>query len=1238
MSECDTADLNSAVDRFDRESLWALLYAAGSAPELRERWFTLSFLIHAAATNSPSSASRIAIASDLPELLEAVTSWDPSIPMREDYVPKDPRDDVRVRLGEELVRLFPGSIERPVADVDRAKMLARVVDGALRAKVGFGIQDLASLVLRHVDRDIQLLEPVWPISINDNPTEVVTPDEVHQATQAIKNHSTFEPLSDAERKALDWITVQPGDLKFDPDDTQSPFGRAMRVYDVGGKEPRWLPLSILPDAFGYTIAQLAELVSNEEGIAGRFAREVASVVRHNLWKFGNLVIGSDETAEGPSVVVNGNVVQWISAPSQQRALLVQVVASITPSLPDFGDAGPAALQSKALSEVDTGQVPVRLPMSVLTLPPKTEVVPLLVVATAHHIMTPATAGMLAMSLDDLTWISANAQDQLDLYNFCRDMNRPDLPHYFGFETINAWEMWLANGKSLFSGGRAPDMMMLDPHSGDAEWDRTRHLRDLEIALATLAMPPVSELAAVEHDAPAPAHIMGWERIDGDAAKAGSPRARRKGFFTRGDPIGWDIHVGDFPVAIPTIIPSWPDGNEGMLLSELAGAIASGIGQIEDEWNAALSTTGTSGYIIRTSAALGTPTDAYFAIISPPLTTIGPSGPVYEFEIGVFCEALFEAGDGNPEALKTQMGRLVEQILLASSVPATQAAYIRSAWDAAPPTLTLGLLKTPTARENLSPPVTHDQAFAAIAKRLVAEGVRGAGVGVGIYRGQDAKDLDSKILAPLTLETLERRLANFSEVDIVRWGMTQLERVAERREKALGNISQSARYLQVRWDPAQKYTSTKAEYLALRRGNEILVEQALRLTPKGERTIDNISWAELLAFADVYLDATSRSEGIHHQVNPLALEVSHSFEIKEVQDDEDDELAGRLRYDLDINAFNEASAAEELDFAAPALGVVPQERKDALDAAMLMGFGATPLDIYTVLFALAQWPLTEDDNDAVEVTYSQALSHLDRIALLAKEPGGPARLRAAFGMMISTSKDLQDDDWKPWHSRTRKRRLLAQPLPMLSTGTFVIAPHYLKGVISVYTGYLEQGLLPWSQPQPPAVVNDALRLFRHSKNKVFEEDVAAEMRRHGWTVITNVKETKPGRLGLTSLQTEIDVVAGKAGETVIWLLEAKDPATVHALPEVRRALDSFFLDGSKPSYETQLGRKYDDLSPHAGAIAHALKLPLRPADDPYVVQARFVTRHPVPAGFVPSRFQFGTLSALIADISGAANEV
>jgi hypothetical protein len=1219
--------LHEVLSGVDRTNLWSLIYAAAASPELRDRWITLSYVAHVVLKDLGSAVGDGPVP-ELSEILNAALIAYPEIEMMEDFLPSDPRDEVVVRVGTRLVRLFPGGVERPIADVDRALRVAETVDPALQKRLGFGIRDLLNVVLTHVDDDLLHMAPAWPTGASDSPSGTISRDEVIAGAVAISKHTS--PITDAERRVLAWLTVKAEDLTFEPEHLQSPFGAAMLVEVQGESLPRWMPLSLLPEILTYSVGKLAALVAEEEGLAEDFARRSADLVRQKLRRFGSLVIGSRETPAGPSVRVNGNNVQWILTQGPRRALLVQVQSSLEGSLGVLNVDEPAALRS--VSGTSSGE-PLRLPSSRITLPPDTELIPLLIVSTADHIMTPSGPGMTSLSLDDFTWISASAKSELDLYNFARDMARNDLPRYFGFESIDSWEWWASNGKSFFSGGISPSFVSIAPHGGSVEWEKSASLSLVERALAGLDFPAIRDWDVVERKENMPANLLRWHAGPGEHDYSGPQEPRRPGFFERGAPEVWSVALGDVPCAVQEASESW-SGESLTLLSDLAGAITFGVRAIEPKWRSELRDVGVAAVVIRSQPAVMPLGDDLLLVVRSRSIKNGPFGKIVEVAIEVECGRLMEVGNGNPAILRTHLGKIVEDILRSAGVSAQPARQVRDAWDEAPPTLTIDLLSAPTARNDLPSPVAIDVAYKSTAERWISARLAEEEVAPGVYRGDDAKLLDRTKLAPIALEILEQQLAGFSMAGLVSYGMEQLERTMDRRDVLLRSIRRSASELQLDWDPIEQYEQTQSEHTELRRANEVLVEVGLRLAPTGDGTVDGVVWGELLAVGNVYLDATTRSENVHHQVRPLAIDVSTMFEISTVSDTEPDETPGaKTRYALDMQSFSRAIVKEAVDPDGVNMASVSQARKDNVDAAMLIAFGSTPEDVYIVLYTLAHWPLRPEDDDAVTTTLAEVEAFLDESTLLADEIGGKARLRAALGMLISTPGDMAKDDWKPWHARTRKRRLLAQPIPLLPNGALVISPHYLTGALSMYRNYLEQGLLPWSQPQAPRRLETALGNYRGERNALFEVDVADLMKANGWKTISNVKETKPERLNLDTLQTEIDVVAGKKGHRLIWILEAKDPATVHATPEIRRSLDNFYLDGSKPSYSTQLGRKLADLKPHASRVAEALGLPPRSSIDPYEVRARFVTRRPVPAAFVRSEHPFSTLSSLVTDLAG-----
>ncbi|WP_340537879.1 hypothetical protein [Nocardioides sp. GXZ039] len=1159
-------------------------------------------------------------------------------------------------------------------------MVARAVDQFLIPHRSFGVRHVLEVVLRYTDIAIGLLESAWQNGdIGREGPVVVAAGEVDAARRLIEMGTPSQLASTTEhRLALEWLTCDAGDLPYEPSHPQSPFERFARVRSADGRS-RWLPPAFLPEILGFAVSELASEAADMPGANGRFAQEVAAETRRMLWRFGPLYGPNDEA--GAPVVSASNVVQWVSAPTPRHVVLVHVVSGLRLNELPFKDEPEALRVARKLSAGESSPVAVMMPNGQLRVDPDTVAVPFLVVGSPGHVAAPQAPRLPGMSLDDLRWAARTAESTSDLFTYCRDMSRPDLPPFFGWEAINIWEWWRANRKSVFSGGRAPTFISFTPHAGEAEWRRAAELTSLEVALARLDLPSLRDVVGIDQGDKSPPVIYRFATAVGPG-EVSSTSEEREAWHERPDLEAWTVYVARVPVAVSALRPDWED-DFVEVLHDMSGAFGFALRAVADTWESAHIGTGIVGHLIDLSPQrLGS--EVGFLRWALTTSVDHPDGALVHSTLEVNQDAFDAEHTDITSVLRDEMAEAAMEILRAAGVGGDAARLVGDAWRAAPPMLAVQVLRPPTVRNDLVSPVKLDEALISQVDRRVAEAVRAAGVEPGDYTGRRAKELDRDVLAPAALAQLNDTLAAHSMDDLVRYGMEQLERCLNRKDRALRDVRQSAAKLQIEWDPAEKYQELEAKYLLLRRCCETAVEASLRSAAHGAKPVDSIAWGEVLAAAHAYLAATMRSEGIHHQVSPTLLRVSESWELSIKRDDSgeaapaaagggrvydfDAQAMGKLRATELLSADQEVDEEDLLELENPvedvsAVDVVPTDGAaetvavaggadaanasstpdgggregpvDAdVDAAMLDAYGASGTNVLSVLFALAQWPLSEDDRDAVAVDREAVIDHVLEYTALGEEPEGRAKVEAAVRLLTSSSADLSAEDWKPWHARSRKRRILIQPLPTMSDGRLVVGPHLCLGALAVYQRYLDQGQLPWSQPQPPVQVDQALERFRDRRNKALERQVGTLLRQHGWSVIDNVKENKADRLSVPKLQTEIDAVAGRAGDPNIWLLEVKDPVDVFVIPEIRRALDSFFVDGKKPAYATQLQRKCEDLKPHAAAVAEALGLPSAPPEAPYVIKPMFVTRRAVPAAFVSGPFPFVSLPQLVETVGHA----
>jgi len=455
-------------------------------------------------------------------LLDAAARDEASVRMGEDWVSADPRLDVAVRWGDDVFRLFPGSVERPVADVERAALLADVLDDRLVERHGFGIGDYTAVTLHWVDHAVRAMAPAWPTG--DRPglddEARLSAKEMAASARLLRLAPPAALMAHSRRaEALRWATVDAAQLSYTPGHPSSGFGTALAVRlpatalsseilaahadpDLAGTVRWWLPLAFVPEVWGYGVSRLARSLGGAEP-AFKFAQAVAARARRALWRFGDVGAAPD-LSDGPAVTPR-NRVQFILQFGAGRALLVQVYARLTLDRPPYDGAPLAALDVvKRMLAEPAERVSVPMSVGTVTLPGDIELVPVLVLATAAHITAPQQPGVAVLALEDLLWIARTADADSDLFMFCRDLARLNAaaasgagPRVIAWEAIDYWEWWRGNGKTFLSGAAPLSAMLIEPHWGEAEWLRTADQSDLERALATLGLPGLADTDMVE---------------------------------------------------------------------------------------------------------------------------------------------------------------------------------------------------------------------------------------------------------------------------------------------------------------------------------------------------------------------------------------------------------------------------------------------------------------------------------------------------------------------------------------------------------------------------------------------------------------------------------------------------------------------------------------------------------------------------------------------------------------------
>jgi hypothetical protein len=745
---------------------------------------------------------------------------------------------------------------------------------------------------------------------------------------------------------------------------------------------------------------------------------------------------------------------------------------------------------------------------------------------------------------------------------------------------------------------------------------------------------------------------------------------RKPNTTAPDLRGWTVRTGKTPFAVCSADEGWPEEHYRELHS-YSGGVAWAVHNLGEEWDLITSTAGVGAYRLRLRVAPIDPKLTPWGDGDLPPEPVAPGvvvedvavssssfGKVADWVFRVDLVELLRTVHHNVQGAHIQLGTAVSNALQRSGVHPSKCEEFEAHWSLTRPTFTAHLGRAPTIQADLPEPWKLDPAFLADARQRIATQLLQAGIKPGLYVGDELKNLDNTVLAPAALALLEERLAAHDVKDICLTGLEQINRCVAASLSTARDIKQSAQKMDLDWDPIERLRENERDYVNLRMSCEACVEAAMRVGPTGTAPLDRVAWQQLIAAAFGYIEATNRSEGIHHQVTPLAVRITdfHEIEVERGDLGADQGRSGQRVYDFDVEAFQMARAAYRLG----PTGTPPFEDTSGdvdltnldnsgehpdvegalgrIDAGMLQSFGCTAIDIVVTLQALALWPTAERRPSVAVVSRDQVIEHVLSQTLIGNDKGGVDRVSRAISMLTSTAEGLRTADWRPWQVRTRRERLLVKPLLQLSDTEVTVAPHYCHGSANAYLNYLTQGILPWSRPAPPEPLNRALADYRDERNRALERQVTTLLSSAGYHVRARVKPQDAMTIGLDKLEGEIDALAGLPGSDLIWLLEVKDPADVLVVSDIRRSLDRFYV-GSKRErpYAEMLEAKAADVESRIDAVAQALDLPKLDDGRSRKLQTMFVTRSPNTAAFVGERFPFVTAQSLISYMRAAESE-
>lgn len=465
-----------------RSSLLALLEAASVSPNASQYLPSLtvafeSLIAHDRLGDKPADVSL------LEPLMGAVNDECVSIADQEDFLPHDPRLDVRVPWSGEVFRMAPGGLERPTSDVEMLRRLGLLTDPVLRERVGYGLADLVELVLRRVDAVVQSLAAVWAIDLvpelgsrpgmsqEEIAAAAGVPSIAYQVAQC-SNPRRARAALEAHSVSVDAIRRE----------QRSRTGAPAAVIAVrsgrGGLTA--VPAGIMVDSLNLLAGTLvSKSLSLDPSLESKWQEVVSGFVGHMFAGAGNSVMGP---LSGERCPHQHSVIRY----TDSQYLVVGVATGLSRRRLD----GAIRSAVSCLDAVRPGSS-LRTGNGVVAIPNSAKLCRLLIVAHPQGAIPLTLDGTncAAITLQDWDWIRRTiGRDEIDLWYFVRDLvEQPRMGQVLSSDGIDLWEVWRNNGKSFYRGARELDVVYVQPHHSAVEWSTASDQRHIEVSLSILGL-------------------------------------------------------------------------------------------------------------------------------------------------------------------------------------------------------------------------------------------------------------------------------------------------------------------------------------------------------------------------------------------------------------------------------------------------------------------------------------------------------------------------------------------------------------------------------------------------------------------------------------------------------------------------------------------------------------------------------------------------------------------------------
>ncbi|MFI8093954.1 hypothetical protein ACIF9R_37570 [Streptomyces sp. NPDC086080] len=1187
----DWKALDRALAPYSTDSLIVLLQAALASPDC-QRLHDHLLLMFTRVLRTPRRPGVSVGAEDLPVLVKAVLDAAPGRGVLTGRHPSNLRACVRHRLANEGLLVHPGQLAHPLLVLRSLQLTAHATDEPLRAAAGFGVADILELALRLTDRALTALTPAWPDPITGESDGQVachlTPAEVEAATFiATADPADLLPVCqhpERANRALDWLTrpIKALPLRYHPDTPL--LGPALAVTAHGRRLP--VPAGAATDAIAPAVARLLDKLPPDKLPVAEERLQEATVARLAQ------LLGLDHIPARPDPVCR------LSSPTHRYD--IAVVSAIT-----TGTLGPRVEEGRAaLAETPPGRGRLVVYGGPRLLGPE-------LINDTAFLHVEEVAEILHQCAGDVTLLALFVLDLTE---------HPGARAVAYDDALDAWSQWHREATLLLPG---PDRQGGTAYAADHDevWERAAAHAETDLLLSGAGLPSVRDFQRAR-------------RTPSDLGCAST--------YT-----DLEHHSADGSLLIrtatvpPIVIVAVPSRRPSSLLD------VSAMANLADSLRTTLTTLDpvTAHATLPNGAPLivevtvsdephQLPADALDGVddvdVGERLLLRAGADPTAA-RIGIVVDPLLLAafaGDGHKG--HRILGRLVHELITQVRTgrgggPGTDADAFTTAWNTAHPLLRLTGITTfwpATAPAYTLPRTPH---LHARVLRTAAAALRRARVPVGSWHGADACRPGGP--AEQLLHVLEKALAD----QISGHEPALLSELARHLNAAWSHrtrtLAETAANLAAPWasnwtaEAGRRYEDAATATSAL----QLLLQQALVTAPTGAQPVDVLAVAELVALAELVLDAGITAVAAARRLHDVSLTIDPSGLFSLTTDpctatEEAQDTAGApLGFDADayhrarqqrmidaaVNAepapldpaaiLAHTAARAPSDFAAATLPAGSQLAH--ADRLLIEHWGCSLDAIGAVLATAADW-LTSDSGIAMVTTETL----INESATWSRLPTD--HLHAAVDHLRLHPGNAAGTGEHSYTEVERRTRPLTHPL-ITDGEELLVLPWLAHASREAYAAYLDEGRLP--HPGLPTPVGQALSRHRQQLDQRLEQDVRDAARAVQLPHRFRLLERTAAALGVPGLAGEIDLLVADPDRGRLWVIEAKNPTGAVASHAVQQHIKKFTA-----RYRDKLLAKAATVAAHASRAAVACGID---GERPWRVLPLMVTRTIEPAAFL-----------------------